>query len=115
MNQQKIIEEKIKEFEEELPEEEYNHLGALWYDCRFFLRQTLKDVSDKSVENEMSVKSIVSLLNSEIKWCKENKEKDNNYQAGFIKGVEQAKYLIIKADKAISAQEEKIKKYKEIK
>ena len=51
------------------------------------------------IDHQISLDSIVRVLNQEIQWCYAHPMEGQiteEFRNGFIKGIEQAKYLIIK-------------------
>lgn len=52
----------------------------------------------------MDTKQIIALLDQELAWCNEHNgesAESADFEKGFVKGLEQAKYLILNAEKKI--------------
>lgn len=50
----------------------------------------------------MKTRDIQQIINNEIKWCKENREKtekSTDFQKGFIEGLKQAKDIIVRLNR----------------
>ena len=57
----------------------------------------------------MNKKDLINLINYEILWCEKHPDKTihKEYQKGFIKGLIQAKYLIVKTRSFQDIEEKK--------
>jgi Ni,Fe-hydrogenase maturation factor len=68
-------------------------------------------MDDKFIDtdHEISLDSVVQMLNSEIQWCykrlKEDNGTDREFRLGFTQGVEQAKKMIIEMARKIYEEE----------
>ena len=64
----------------------------------------------KFLDNDhlVSLDALVKVINQEIQWCYQNSIPESvtpEFSQGFINGLEQAKYLIIKATEIIGSRE----------
>jgi len=58
-----------------------------------------------ATDHNISLDTVIRALNSELQWCHQNPMPENidiKFRDGFIKGIEQSKYLIIEIAKKLN-------------